>query len=1102
MLAGRPGASGAAGLGAAASDPIGPRDGGGRPRPATYLDMKTHLEKNLEEERQILLQQQKICRNRARKYFMESNQRKKAFEEKRKEQEEREYQIREQILQQRKQKFEEVTEKFQRAHIPLSQRRRAVFQKPVPPLEEALKQIQESNLKSEVNIPLSHRSTVNWKAIDSALPSALSENDYKHQKCLVHKIQCDKEMKENTATLSTDKNIFRLKLEETQKLLEDQHLSSLQKFCDEVNQITNSETLSSIDSLEAGEHEEIYLALNMEPSLSSQQNSVSLKSANLSSAHLTCFDEDNLSFSKTQHINNWLTDLNAQNTQSIKSYSDILSRSSVLPSWEYLDNKEQNPSSLSRTVERTTSANDSVVFVYSRPVVTLDKKDENISETSAVKTSDCTDGAFKGAQPPVTKKLSVTKSPAFPVSKASTIPEHLTWEAASFSIQEKPLELTRENKTTSIPASSVPVATPLILPSNSQSARPLAENMHIKEIDPIQCSDKLGELKDAKSKKINYFNCNKEELSLFSDDFRATCIPQNSNSKDRKQKPAEPPAPSSTIVDDCELIDWHKKMKYNTHERNGVRSLKSILKKESKYEPDYLKAIIINQGFKFRNQKAEAIRDSIELTKQKGRGAEIPKTIKKLRWFDETGNTESSVGDHHPVKSRAGAARQWSQPSQAKSSTSSSLISVLDCATNSAAGKKSKADAVSEKVADLGGCETDHVPLNSFIPSDCIFTKQAWSTCRKEESKTPAHTSDSKSLKGKPYRGAKAIRRTGSAKVQSGFECMNRKATVIQSESASKANNTLVQTQGKLIIPHPPPKPPSNIRGGKNMHMSQCQSIMPEKSQNVTAHNWLSSAYALPTEHTLNQWKQESSPAPSDACSDLVTVIPSLPSYSSECQTSAKLNHSNATHMASQQDRMLYCVQRSPVCEESSQSLTHRNTEEVLSWKRRSNRHLNEGATDSTVTRRKRIVENKWRNLLEQKRKNSGSVGAKHTEQMINFGQSVQLSSSEPKQTTRGSSKTEEVSDSTSEFLMAENFVNTSVPEDEILTVMNSKQMQKPNLSINKTQQSNICALSSEEQKILQSLNRLNERLYYIQEAICKNPSIKNTFQIIPLLVR
>jgi len=84
---------------------------------------------------------------------------------------------------------------------------------------------------------------------------------------------------------------------------------------------------------------------------------------------------------------------------------------------------------------------------------------------------------------------------------------------------------------------------------------------------------------------------------------------------------------------------------------------------------------------------------------------------------------------------------------------------------------------------------------------------------------------------------------------------------------------------------------------------------------------------------------------------------------------------------------------------------------------------------------------------------------------------------------------------------MAESLVKASVPEDEILTVMNSKQLQKPNLALNKTQPFDISALSAGEQKILQSLSRLNESLYYVQEAICKNPSIKNTLQIIPLLV-
>ena len=140
----RPGArSAVAGLGTESSDthvkaPLSPRLRGGHHRPGAYLDMKSNFEKNLEEH-QILVQQQKICRNRARKYFVESNRRKKAFEEKRKEQEEREHQVREQTLQQRKQKVEEVTGKFQRAHIPFSQRKRAVLQRPVLPLEDALK---------------------------------------------------------------------------------------------------------------------------------------------------------------------------------------------------------------------------------------------------------------------------------------------------------------------------------------------------------------------------------------------------------------------------------------------------------------------------------------------------------------------------------------------------------------------------------------------------------------------------------------------------------------------------------------------------------------------------------------------------------------------------------------------------------------------------------------------------------------------------------------------------------------------------------------------------------------------------------------------------
>ncbi|XP_053418116.1 centrosomal protein of 126 kDa isoform X2 [Nycticebus coucang] len=1037
MLAGRPGArSAVAGLGPESSDALdraqrSPRKSGGRHRPGAYLDMKIHLEKNLEEERQILLQQQKLCRNQARKYFMESNRRKKAFEEKRKEQEEKEYQIREQILQQRKQKFEEVTEKFQRAHIPLSQRRKSVFQKPVPPLEEALKQIQESNLKSEGNLPSFHRPTMNWRTIDSALPSALSKNDHNHQKQLLSKINCNKEMKENIrANFTTNKNVYQLKLEETQRLLEDQHLSSLQKFCDDVNQITNSETLSSIDSLEAGQHEEIYLTLNTEPSTSVQQNTTSLISASLQSTNLSCHDEDKLSFSKTQHINNWLTNLDAPDTRTVTPFSEILSKSNVLPSWEYFNSKEQNQSNLSRTVEKATNtANNSEAFVCCPPIFVLDKKSEKTSETSTIRTTDSTSEAFKKEKP------LFAQTPAFKFSKAcsTSVPQ----EVATFLDQEKYSELTQKNRTTSVPTSCIPVATPLVLPSNMQSSRTLAKNsIYIKEINPIQCFDKLDELKDVKDEKIKYLNCNKGELPLFSDSFQTAHIPHNTDSKDEKQTSIS----LSNIIPNYDLVSQHQKIKYNTHEQNGVRFLKSILKKDSKYEHDYLKALIVNQGLNFGNKKAAAIRDSIELKKEKEKGTEIIKTIKKLRWFDEASDIENEE-DSRSLKTIRGITQQWSQQFHIKSGAGSKIINVPASAANSADRKKSEDDSFSENVTALAGSGTDHDPLNCSVPSGRNFAKQAWPAPQKEESKIPVHKGDTKTQKGNPQKGgAKVIIRTGSAKVPSGYVYKNRRGTVIRPQSASQVR-TCVRTQRKPVMPHPPPKSTSNIRSSKNiMQVSHCQSIIPENSQNIMTHHFFNSKHVLPMEYNFSRRNQESSPPLSSACSDLVAVMPSLPSYCfSECQTLANTNYSNGTQTVTQQNGTTGCTQRSPA-EESCQSVTLKTTEEesVPLWKR-------------------------GHNILHQNEKAA-------------------------------------VSDSTSEFLMIENLVEASMPEDKILTVMHSKQLQKPNLALNKTQQLNICTLSAEEQKILQSLNHLNERLHYVQETICKNPSIRNTLKIVPFL--
>ncbi|KAL2096678.1 hypothetical protein ACEWY4_008826 [Coilia grayii] len=92
----------------------------------------------LENERQVLLQDQKACRVRAHKFHLETSRRRKALEDRRRQWDVQEQRIRENILQLRKQRMQEATERFQRAHIRPSQRKRPAFVKRTVNIDEAL----------------------------------------------------------------------------------------------------------------------------------------------------------------------------------------------------------------------------------------------------------------------------------------------------------------------------------------------------------------------------------------------------------------------------------------------------------------------------------------------------------------------------------------------------------------------------------------------------------------------------------------------------------------------------------------------------------------------------------------------------------------------------------------------------------------------------------------------------------------------------------------------------------------------------------------------------------------------------------------------------
>uniref|UniRef100_A0AAX7VTF1 Uncharacterized protein n=1 Tax=Astatotilapia calliptera TaxID=8154 RepID=A0AAX7VTF1_ASTCA len=128
-----------------------------------YSRLRDHA--SLEKERRLLVEEQKICKSRARKFSLETNRRRKALDERRKQWDVQEQCLRDRILQQRRLQVQDATERFQRAHLPPSER---PFKRNVANIEDALHQIQgtlnshtrqSSFLSSNINPPTVSKSS-------------------------------------------------------------------------------------------------------------------------------------------------------------------------------------------------------------------------------------------------------------------------------------------------------------------------------------------------------------------------------------------------------------------------------------------------------------------------------------------------------------------------------------------------------------------------------------------------------------------------------------------------------------------------------------------------------------------------------------------------------------------------------------------------------------------------------------------------------------------------------------------------------------------------------------------------------------------------------
>ncbi|XP_076002470.1 centrosomal protein of 126 kDa [Genypterus blacodes] len=238
-------------------------------QPAKLAVMQVHQDKffynsnsrlgahgGLMDERQFLLEEQKSCRARALKFSGETNRRRKALEERRKQWAVQEQRLRENILQQRRQRVQEATERFQRGHLPPPQRQRPSFRNIVPNIEDALSQIQ-GTLKTftRQSSLLSSNSNINRGCPPAPKPPTVSKSSH-----------CRAAEEAYAKVLTEQSTVWFRNSQQPQKTQEkEDDAFSVQE--DAASPLCNSESLSSPDSLE--EEEPTRRNVNLQSSYSS-----------------------------------------------------------------------------------------------------------------------------------------------------------------------------------------------------------------------------------------------------------------------------------------------------------------------------------------------------------------------------------------------------------------------------------------------------------------------------------------------------------------------------------------------------------------------------------------------------------------------------------------------------------------------------------------------------------------------------------------------------------------------------------------------------------------------------------------------------------------
>ncbi|XP_040196128.1 centrosomal protein of 126 kDa [Rana temporaria] len=1059
-------------------------------RTKSYSHSKTQLEIDWEEERRALQDEQKIIRQRAQKLSVETNRRRKALEDKRREEELKEQRLREEILQQRKIKLQEATEKFQRAHLPPSQRRRTAYvvnKKPNPKLEDALRQIQ-STLSSTFYYMSNHRSPTNTRSSDSPSSnssigtSAWSKRQESAPKLAFEGVYQDKAF----IQFDSDQLYFQNKLQEAQRLLEEQHLNNIQDFHQEVEQLAHSESLSSLDSLEEG--------------LNTNEENDTVQELPIDTLHRALLEISSTVNSGNHYTNRSNSGLNSgkSSPEPNQVVPDILREQNVSMKVE-----EWHRSAAKQAVIDPTSHNGSSYGSFSP---TRDINHFSEMPTAEEKTG-YPDMGYRESSTVVVRP-----------SKAWATPDPTPRETTQALMLQNNKDMVQCHGLSIKPIMTQPLATPIVVPLSGSSASNCQPNSDLKQSKHTHEIHLTNSVSDATASSYNsQFYRVKSDLnkpiegSSQSTPLRAYLSSPNlvSNIKSGVMQEEKEDRKSGHSQDDPDDVLNTFYIKARTG-KEGHRLLKSILKKVSKYEKGYNRTLGIEKMFQLGEKSSDGLRDSVELAKEKEKNKN-----KKLRWLDE----KDKIMDN---KEAPGTIRNLE----------ANLKSQLE---PPASGK------FMEHVLVPTVSITDQVGPSTGTPSSVFstgyhFTKQAWMANKGEEINSVGHTY---AIRTPPKAKTRIAKRPKSAKSQSVVAYRNRRGVIIRPQSATEASK-IAKTQGKAMVPRPPPRHAMDNTIGEAITETKGQPA------NISQVNHLNNVVQSPS-HGLTRDAMPSKTI-SRSLGNLIAAQ-QLGSPDAENATKSLLTL-NSDRVSALQESLPVSAKRKPVYGENGLRLDHTPTDEeiALLWKgvRSALSHKNSTAGDFhpgdlpsnlqtrpnlshvvidgatlnnwktfsrangfsspfvngyvTLPRRRQNVdnnENKRKALLEQRKGRPCSAGWRPplSQNLHTVKISPIHSTQEPAQ-VHPSSASVEVSESTAQFMLAENLVETSATDGEILAAMQTLQANKQNLRSHKSPNTGHTALSIEEQRLLQSLDRLNQRLQTVQDTMTKPPGTANGFPI------